>query len=165
MKEFEQSTTGWRLKLGVALFILSILLPLIGIPIMLAVDLSETITASLTGALLLGSEVIGIIAVAVMGKSGYVYFKNIVFGMLKQYAPPEVVSRRRYTIGLIMFTIPVVFGWFSVYAAEWIPGFIQNPFPYAIGGDLILLASLFTLGGNFWDKIRALFIYDSSVQF
>ena len=110
MKEFEQSTTGWRLKLGVALFILSILLPLIGIPIILAVGFSETITASLSGALLVGSEVIGIIAVAVMGKSGYVYFKNIVFGLLKQYGPPEVVSRRRYNIGLIMFAIPVVFG-------------------------------------------------------
>ena len=37
--------------------------------------------------------------------------------------------------------------------------------PYAVGGDLILLASLFVLGGDFWDKIRSLFIHDAEVHF
>jgi hypothetical protein len=46
-----------------------------------------------------------------------------------------------------------------------IPDFSSNPLPYAIGGDLLLLMSLIVLGGNFWDKIRALFIYDAKVHF
>jgi hypothetical protein len=36
-------------------------------------------------------------------------------------------------------------------------------FAYAIGGDLLLLASLFVLGGDFWDKIRALFVYSDKI--
>ena len=34
-----------------------------------------------------------------------------------------------------------------------------------ITGDIILLLSLFVLGGNFWDKLRALFIRDAKVVF
>ena len=36
---------------------------------------------------------------------------------------------------------------------------------YALAIDLLLLASLFVLGGNFWDKIRALFIREAKAQF
>jgi hypothetical protein len=31
-------------------------------------------------------------------------------------------------------------------------------------GDVIFVASLFVLGGDFWDKIRALFVYRARVQ-
>jgi hypothetical protein len=34
-----------------------------------------------------------------------------------------------------------------------------------ITGDIILLLSLFVLGGNFWHKLRALFIRDAKVVF
>ena len=66
---------------------------------------------------------------------------------------------------LVMFSVPVLFGWVSVYAAELIPAFTRTPFRYALGGDLLLLASLFVLGGNFWDKLRSLFVYDAEVRF
>lgn len=29
--------------------------------------------------------------------------------------------------------------------------------------DLVLAASLFVLGGEFWDKLRSLFLYDAKV--
>ena len=38
---------------------------------------------------------------------------------------------------------------------------MEDPIPYAVGGDLLLLASFFVLGGDFWDKLRSLFIYDA----
>jgi hypothetical protein len=112
-----------------------------------------------------GSEVLGIAAVAVMGKSGYAYIKNRVFGFLKQYGPPAEVSRTRYTIGLVMFAVPIIFGWLAPYAADLIPGYSGNEFTFAIAGDLLLLTSLFVLGGDFWDKLRALFIGGAKVVF
>ena len=63
-----------------------------------------------------------------------------------------------------MFCIPLLFGLVSVYLADLIPGYVENPLPYAITGDFMLLLSLFVLGGDFWDKIRALFIYDDEVS-
>lgn len=52
----------------------------------------------------------------------------------------------------------------SMYVATYIPGFMQHPLPYAIGGDLLLLASLFVLGGDFWDKVKALFVHGDKVH-
>lgn len=115
--------------------------------------------------MLIGAEFLGVFAIAVMGKSGFTYIKNCVFSFLKQYGPADKVSRRRYIIGLIMFCIPFLFAYLSVYIPDWIPGYRDNPIPFAIAGDLVLLTSLFVLGGNFWDKIRALFIYDAEVKF
>lgn len=148
---------GWRLKLGVALFALSIVLPVLGVPLVAIMGLSAG--AAVSGALLAGAEVLGLVAVAVMGKSGYAYIKNRLFGFLKQHGPPAEVGRTRYTIGLVMFAVPIAFGWLAPYAAGLIPGYLGNEFTYAIIGDLLLLASLFVLGGDFWDKVRALFIH------
>jgi len=156
---------GWRLKLGVTLFALSIVLPVLGVPLVAVLGLSAAAVATISGAMLVGSEVLGIVAVAVMGKSGYAYIKNRVFGFLKQYGPPAEVSRTRYTIGLVMFAVPIVFGWLAPYAADLIPGYQDNEFTYAIVGDLLLLVSLFVLGGDFWDKLRALFIRGAKVAF
>jgi hypothetical protein len=161
----EPQAADWRLKLGPALFALSIVLPLGGVPVVAASDLSAAMTASVSGALLVIAEVLGVGAVAVMGRSGYAYIKNLVSLFLRRYGPPNQVSRLRYSIGLVMFCLPILFGWLWPYAAAWIPGLARTPLPYALGGDLLLLASLFVLGGNFWDKVRSLFVYDAELRF
>ena len=161
----EAAAAGWRLKLGISLFVLSILLPVIGVPLVAALGLSSATMATVSGILLVSAEVLGVVAVAVMGKPGYAYIKNRVFGFLRQYGPPAEVSRARYRIGLVMFAVPIVFGWLAPYAAELIPGYAGNAFTYAIVGDLLLLASLFVLGGDFWDKLRALFFHGAKAEF
>ncbi len=160
-----QPVASWRLTLGVSIFLLSIIMPVAGIPVVTSLDLSATMKSTLSGGLLIGAEVLGVLAIAVMGKPGYVYIKSLIFGFLKRHSPPDEVSRSRYNIGLVMFCIPILFAWASIYAADYIPGFSQNPLSYAIAGDLLLLVSLFVLGGDFWDKIRGLFVYDSKAHF
>jgi hypothetical protein len=157
--------TSWRLKLGIALFGLSIVLPVLGVPLVAILGLPTATGVTISGVMLVSAEVLGIVAVAVMGKSGYAYIKNNIFGFLKQHEPPAEVSRTRYTIGLVMFSMPLVFGWVAPYATHLFPGYLGNEFTYAIVGDLILLTSLFVLGGDFWDKLRALFIGGAKVVF
>jgi hypothetical protein len=160
----DQPAAGWCLKAGILLFAFSIILPIVGIPFVAGLGLSGTMVTSVSGALLIGAELFGVAAVAVMGKPGYLYIKSRAFSFLKQYGPAREVSRTRYKIGLVLFCAPVLFGWLSPYFSDLIPGFMQNPLPYAVGGgDLILLGSLFVLGGDFWDKIRALFVYSDRV--
>jgi len=161
----ESPAAGWRFKLGAAMFGLSILLPLAGVPLVTTLGLSTGVTASVTGGLLLSAEVLGVAAIAVLGKSGYAYIKNQIFGFLKQYGPPSKVSRLRYRIGLVMFCVPILFGWLSPYAVKWVPALSSYPLPFALGGDILLLASLFVLGGDFWDKVRSLFIHDAEARF
>ena len=165
MNSPEPKVEDWRLKIGAGLFGLSILLPVAGVPLVAWFDFSRSVTATVTGGLLVSAEVMGLAAVAVLGKSGYAYIKKRALGFLKQYGPPNKVSPLRYKIGLVMFLAPILFGWASIYTARWVPGFENKPFFYAVGGDLMLLSSLFVLGGDFWDKIRSLFIHDAEVHF
>ena len=122
-------------------------------------------TATVSGALLASGEVFGILAIAVMGKSGFAYIKNRAFGFLKQFGPPKAVSRRRYSIGLIMFLIPIFIGWLGPYFGEYIPSFTEQTLVWAIAGDVLFLVGLFVLGGDFWDKLRSLFIHDARATF
>ena len=156
---------GWRLKLGVVLFGLSIVLPVLGVPLVAAMGLSAGVVATVSGALLGGSEILGIVAVAVMGKSGFAFFKNRLLGILKQYGPPAEVGPVRYRIGLVMFAVPILLGWLTPYLADRVPGYVGNEFVFGVVGDLVLLTSLFVLGGDFWDKVRSLFIHGAKVRF
>lgn len=159
----ERPASDWRLKLGAGVFALSIILPVAGVPTVAGLDLSGTMTASVSGALLIIAEVLGLLAVVIMGKPGFLYLKSRLFGFVKQYGPPRKVSRRRYNIGLVLFCVPILFAWLSIYTVDLIPGFAEHPIAYALGGDLMLLVSLFVLGGDFWAKIRALFVYTDKV--
>lgn len=155
----------WRLKAGIGIFVLSIVVPVAGIPLVAALNLSAAATASLSGGLLVGAEIFGFGAIALMGKDGYAFLKNAVARFFKQFGPPQTVGRRRYTIGLIMFALPLLFGWLSVYASHWIPYYSDNRILFAVTGDLSFLTSFFVLGGDFWDKIRSLFIHSAKVHF
>jgi len=74
--------TDWRFKLGLAMFLLSIALPILGIPIVTMVGLSHSVTVTLSGICVVGAEVLGVTAIAVMGKTGYNIIMSYVDGFL-----------------------------------------------------------------------------------
>lgn len=154
----EQIQAGWRIKLGFALFILSIGWPVL-LPIMPLMGIPGSTIATFSGAMFVAAEVMILTGAAIAGKDGFAFIKAKVFGLLKSYGPPAKVSRTRYTIGLIMFVVPFLMGWTSPYLGEYLPGFEAHPHYYGIAGDALVLISLFVLGGEFWDKLRALFIH------
>ena len=153
-----QAKPGWRIKVGFGLFIVSLGWPVV-LPVLPLIGLSGTQIAAFSGAMLVVGELLLLAGVAVAGKDGFAYIKAKVFGVLKAYGPPKTVSRARYIIGLVIFFIPFLFGWGAPYFGEYIPGFTENTKAYAIGGDLMLLVGLVVLGGDFWEKLRSLFIH------
>ena len=163
----EKLAAGWRLRIGATLFVLSILIPTVGVLIVAALGMSATKTASTSGTFVMLGEILGFLAVAVLGKAGYKYIKQCAFKFLKRYAPAEKVSFTRYIIGLVMFSTALLIGWVSPYVEGAYPDFARMipSLCIAVGGDLILLTGLFVLGGQFWDKIRSLFVYHSEATF
>ena len=158
-----QSQVGWRLRLGLIILVAGFLSPL-AIPLVTATELSSKWKALISGGLALGlPEALSIIAIAIMGKSGFNFLKERIFGLIKKYGPPDRVSQARYRIGLIMFVLPVLFGWLVPYAPHLIPGYEAHRLAVNITGDLMLFISLFVLGGDFWDKVRALFVRQARV--
>lgn len=152
---------GWRFNLGLFFFILGWVCPLF-IPLVASTKLPVAWKATISGLLGLGiPEFLWVAAAAIMGKSGFNYLKMRFIGFFKKYAPPDTVSRTRYRIGLVMFTAPILFGWLGPYIQQWIPGYENHRFIVNVMGDLIFISSLFVLGGDFWDKLRSLFVYDA----
>ena len=150
---------GWRFRMGMALFVLSLISPL-GIPLVTALNLPLAWKATLSGALLVGvPEALSLLAVAFLGKAGFSYLKGKIFGIFKKYTLPREVSRARYRLGLVMFATPLLLGWLGAYVFHLIPGYAEHRFAVNFAGDVIWLSSLFVLGSDFWDKVRALFIY------
>ena len=159
-----QQSAGWRIKVAFTLFVASILWPVL-IPILPLVGFSGTAVAAFSGVMLVVGELMIVGAVAIAGKQGFAYIKAKVFGVFKAYGPPKVVSRTRYIIGLVIFMVPVLVGWAAPYVADYIPGFQENMFAMAMVGDVMLVVGLVVLGGDFWDKLRSLFVHKAYVVF
>jgi hypothetical protein len=158
----EKPQAGWRFRLGLIIFVVGFASPLL-IPLVTASGLSTQWKTIISGALAVGiPELFSIVAVAIMGKSGFDYMKERFFTLLKKHGPPERVGRTRYRIGLVMFCLPLLLGWPEPYFRH-ISGFEAHRLLVAVIGDLLLVSSLFVLGGEFWDKVRALFIRDARV--
>jgi len=159
----ELPAVDWRFRLGLTIFMVGFASPLL-IPLVTALDLTTQWKTIISGALAVGiPELFSIIAVAIMGKNGFDYIKERFFGYLKKHGPPERVSRARYRIGLVMFVLPLLLGWCGPYFLHHVPGYEAHRLLVIVIADLLLVSSLFVLGGEFWDKVRALFIRDARV--
>lgn len=152
-----------NLLLGTAIFVVGFLSPLL-IPLVVDSNLPISYKRVLSGLLAFGiPELFIIIAVAIMGKQGYEYIKEKALKYLTRFVPSDEVSLSRYRIGLIMFSLPIIFGVLQPYLGHFLPNFNELPFLWNITSDIIFIASFFVLGGNFWDKLSGLFKYNIKV--
>ena len=152
---------GWRFKIGIALIALTALAWLL-IPIEAALGMSAGTIAATTAGIAIANKVILLLAIAVMGKAGFQELKAKLFHRL---TPPVEVSQTRYRIGLVMFCLPLLGSLFETYASHIVPHLVMNRLWVDILLDIMLVASLFVLGGNFWDKLRSLFVADARAVF
>ena len=158
--------TRGRLYTGGTIFVVGFLSPLL-VPLVTSLPLPVEWKTAISGLLLIGiPELAMLVAAAVMGKEGFNYLKQLLFRFLgEHFAPPESVSLFRYRVGLVLFSIPLLFGWLLPYISGYLPILDEHRLVFAIIGDLLLVTSLFVLGGEFWDKLRSLFIHRAKVSF
>ena len=64
-----------------------------------------------------------------------------------------------------MFLLPLIPTYMMAYVPQWLPDSSPQRLYVNLAADFLFLASLFVLGGDFWDKLRALFVYDARAQF
>ncbi len=106
-----------------------------------------------------------ILGIGIMGKVSYYYIIEHLKIHYKRVIEPRPVSRKRYYIGLFMFTLPFVPSYVMAYAPHLLPELASLRVYVNIFFDLVFLSSLFVLGGDFWDKLRALFNYSAKASF
>ncbi len=164
-KTQDTSLSTNRLILGGTVFIAGFLSPLLT-PLVVSSGLSDAWKTMLSAVLLVGlPEIMMLIAVSILGADGYRFLKAKLWALLKKTTPSARVSRPRYIAGLVLFILPIVYAWLEPYIGNLNPWLHNNHMIFNVTGDFIFVISLYILGGDFWDKLRALFQYDAKAQF
>lgn len=154
---------GWRFGVGIVL-IIGGYASLALIPLVAGADLGVGVKTGLTGFLALMPVLTKVAAIAVMGKPGFNLLKTHVFKFLGRFAPAEQVSRRRYRAGLALFVLSIIFGSLLPYFPGILVDWEANEVFWSLVADVMMIASLFVLGGEFWNKLAALFDYNAKVS-
>jgi len=154
-----------RLYGGIAVLAIAWLLPLLGIPVS-RTDWPAAVKAAIIGLLTFGApELLSIVAIMILGRESYELILEKLRKFFRSIRPTGKVSRLRYHIGLALFLLPVI----PTYIMGYFPSLLPDESPLrltvSISSDLMFIISLFVLGGDFWDKLRSLFIYDSRAVF
>ncbi|MDH6234198.1 phosphoglycerol transferase MdoB-like AlkP superfamily enzyme [Mesorhizobium soli] len=157
-----QAGRGWRFKCGVALLVLAIALVL-AIPLLAAFGLPPATLAAITGAVFIINKLLLILIIALVGKAGFQELKNILASYVPHVKKVGPIGPVRHATGLAMFWIPLTWSVLEPYIDYFWPGLRPNKWAYQLGGDLIFVAGIFVLGGNFWEKVQALFIRTARV--
>jgi hypothetical protein len=135
------------------------------VPVVAGSGLTLGLRTALTGLIVIVPLLTKVAAGAVMGKAGFNFLKEHALRFLRRFRPAQQVSPLRYRIGLILFVLPLVGGWLE----RFVPGVLidgsESIILWCLLGDVVLITGLFVLGGEFWDKLKALFIYDAKVLF
>ena len=156
---------GWRFWLGILFFALAWLVPL-GIPLVALTGLSMAAKATISGLLLAGlPEVFGVVAIVLLGRDGFAWVEGRALAILRRYGPPREVGRTRYYIGLTMLFLPGIYAWIGMYVPDRLPGYSEHRISIALTLDSLFFASFLVLGGDFWDKVRALFVHGAKARF
>jgi hypothetical protein len=134
--------------------------------IVLAMPWNAAVKAVLVGFLTVGGpEIVALLSIAILGKECFDLLAGKVYAGFKQLTRPGAVSKLRYRIGLVMFLLPVVPTYIQGYAPHLLPDSSPMRLYVNIGADVMFLTSLFLLGGDFWNKLRSLFIYEARAEF
>jgi len=154
----------WRFKLGIASFFAAFAPHVVTGILMLSGANARTI-ATMAAISFTVNKLMLLLSVVLLGRSGFNELKKRLAGVFQQYLMPDEIGPWRYRIGLAMFVVPLVFAWKAPYVTELMPLLGRHSTTAAIITDAIFVASLFVLGGDFWDKLRALFVRSASVVF
>jgi hypothetical protein len=162
-----ESRGGWRYYLGLILFVLSLILPLLALVIVPLLGLSPGISTTLYGFSVVGGpDLLLVAAAALMGKKNLEFLFSKLGGWFKKLVKWDQVSPRRYRIGVWLFWISILISLAFFYFLPETLRVGDQPgwgFYVTVGADILFIISFFVLGSEFWGKLRALFQYNTRV--
>ena len=165
MKRAPKLTKDWKYYTGMSCMVCSLILPLMGFLVPL-LDLPVPITAGIIGALAVGGpEIMILLGVLLLGKKTAQYYKEKFFAFFKRRpGPHKKVSKGRYYFGLVMLWGSVLPLYLAGFFPQTMPADEDVKYFILVGADLIFVLSFFVLGGDFWDKFKALFVWEKTVK-
>jgi len=153
-----------RYYLGLIIFVLGFFSPL-AISMVLNANLSDGVKTAISSILAIGGpEVLMILSGVIMGKDNLAALKQKIAGWLKPLAPPSYVSKARFVLGIILFSLCLLEGIIHVHWDGIINLYSDFALAYMIFWNVLFLLSLYVLGGDFFNRLIGLFIYKSQTD-
>ncbi len=155
---------GARFYIGLGIFILSFFMLPLGL-FLQRFAVHHYLKHIIVGIFWLSAPTMKITSVAILGKPSYLYIKSIFRIHVARVIKPYHASRIRYNIGLFLFCLPIIPTYIMAYAPLFFSANTYLHLILNISFDIIFITSLFVLGGDFWDKLKALFIFSAKANF
>ena len=153
----------WRFKLGIGIFIFAFALWLL-IPLAASMNIPGPRIAALTGAIFVANKILLLDLHRRDGQGRVPAAQGLSSSaMPRGLTPSDTVGPTRHAIGLVMFCLPLVTAMLEPHVDQLWPGLRPGIWQLQLLGDLMLIASFFVLGGDFWNKVRALFVRTAKV--
>jgi hypothetical protein len=120
---------------------------------------------ALSGVLVFGFEIMAIPAAAIMGKENFDRIMAKAKGLMGSMKPSGNVGKVRHATGLVLFVLPILPTYIMAYMPKYLPEASPDRLWVNLCADAMFLVSLFVLGGDFWDKLRSLFVREARAAF
>lgn len=155
----------WKYYTGMTFLVLSIIIPVFGL-IVPKLGLHPGVTAVIMGSFMVGGpEILILIAVIFLGKDTVKYYKAKAFSYFKKEPiPHKSVSRFRYYFGVILIFGSVIPLYLNGYYPQILPKNSEAKYYLLLSMDLLFILGFFVAGGDFWEKFKRLFIWESNKQ-
>jgi hypothetical protein len=155
---------GPRFYIGLAVFVLSFFMLPIGI-VLKSFVIDHFWKGFVLAAFWISAPIMKISSIAILGKASYLWIQYQIHFIYHHVAKPHQVTPLRYNIGLVLFILPFLPNYMFSFMPQLLPDSMTMRYIIIISADMVFLSSLFVLGGDFWDKLRSLFIYTARAKF
>jgi hypothetical protein len=160
----------WRYWLGLALVILSLILPILALILLPILGFPPDVNAVVLGLSVAGGpDLLLVAAAAVMGKENLERLTAKLGPWFRRLLRWDSVTRRRYTIGLwvltISFLLPFAIALFfdgSVVDANGDPGW---GYYVMIASTIAFILAFLSMGAPLWERVRAVFTWEARISF
>lgn len=162
--ELNPQIPGLRFYVGLGILLLSFFMLPLGLYLQ-RFAVHHHVKHLIVGIFWISAPLMKIGSVAILGKPSYLYIKSIFRLHVVRVIKPYHASRTRYNIGLFLFCLPLIPTYILAYAPQFFTDNFYLRLILNISFDVVFIASLFVLGGDFWDKLKALFSFSAKVSF
>ncbi|MGI9642481.1 MAG: hypothetical protein ACR2N9_06835 [Acidimicrobiia bacterium] len=163
-----QPVAGWRRAVGVTLFVLHLVLPLIALIVVPILGLPSGTNAILMGASVVGGpDVLLIVAIAILGKDGVSDLMAKFGSVVRRITKWDAVTERRYRIGMwvllasLVLPTAILFFWSS--SIESIEGEAGWGFWLLLASTFAFIGSVLCMGQPFWLRVQAIVTWDAKI--
>ena len=155
---------GFRFYLGLVIFITSFFMLPIGL-VLKGFMATHFLKGVILAVFWISAPLMKISSIAILGKSSYEWINYKMHYIYHHVAKPHQVTPLRYNIGLVLFVLPFLPNYMISFMPHLFSISLTARYIIIVASDVVFIASLFVLGGDFWDKLRALFIYKAKAKF